>query len=345
MESVNPCFNPKTFIPSDTPLLSLGQWQMLQLYLVDAQNLRLTSAQMPYPDVLGIYVKLNKQAIDFHGTVLPRAHSLGAGLFNYGQTASKSFGAIAELMGAPSPDKNAVVELLENLKTTAASYQVDSEQVFNAIGRYISETNDDVKALDAAVKRETAKAGADRARITELQTQYSKDFTDKQIAQAKITSDRHAIDSTKYYSWIPFVGTAVAVGEIVAKEKDIQTQLKRIRADVEAMQALARQMQDLYTQIGQLTYTAKYNTHMATEINNAMTGLTLIKGAWGTIVSELADVIFNVNQASASALKDQKCLADIYLTTAADEWEQVADDAQKFTNNFYLQPMSQAVNA
>jgi len=342
MEISNPCFNPKIFTPSKKPLLSLSQWQMLQLYLVDAQNLRLTSAEMPYPDVLKIYLTLNSQAINFHGKVLPKAHSLGNKLFNYGQNASQTFGAVAQLMTDIKPNKDAIVELLDNLKTTALAYQNDSKEVFTAIDSYISQSNDDLKALDAAVLRETNKAGADKAKIIELQARYRSDFANKQAAQAKITSDQQIIKSTKYYSWFPFVGTAVAVGEIVAKENDIDTQLAIIQADIIDMQKLALQMENLQKEIGQLTYTANYNKHMAKEISNAMNGLTLIEGAWGTIVAELSDVIKNIGLASESTIKEQKCLASVFLTTAADEWQQVATDARIFANNFYLQPIKLA---
>ncbi|NQV26840.1 MAG: hypothetical protein HQ518_21020 [Rhodopirellula sp.] len=342
MGIANDCYNPNTFKPGNTSLLSLGQWQMLQLYLVDASNLNLTSAQMPYPDVLAIYKKLHCQAVAFHGNTLPQAHSMGNKLYNYGTTASLSFKAVVELMADPTPDKTAIVQLLGSLQSTAATYQADSLKIFNAISTYISDTNGDVTALQAAVKRETAKAGADQSTIEELQTQYQAKFADKQIAQSKIVSDQHAINDTKYYSWIPFVGTGVAVGEIIAKEKDIKTQLERINADVAAMQSIQGRIQGLRKEIAQLTYTAQYNTHMANEVSNAMTGLNLIKGAWGTIVSELGDVIENANLASASALKNQKCLAGVYLTTAADEWEQVASDANSFQLNFYIQPKSQA---
>lgn len=338
MDSSNPCFNPKTFLPSNTPLLSLSQWQMLQLYLVDAQNLRLTSAQMPYPNVLEIYIKLNAQAINFHGTVLPKAHSLGNNLFNYGQTASRSFGAIAQLMSETNPNKTAILELMNNLKETAVQYQSDSESIFSGISSYISETSDDVSELNEAVKQEVAKAGADQTKITNLQLQYDSSYTDMQIAQTKITSDNKAINSTKYYSWVPFVGTVIAVGEIIAKEHDISKQIARIHSDVASMQSTSQQMQLLHKDIGQLTYASKYNTHMATEINNAMGGLTLIKGAWGTITTELGDVIENIEKATSSELKNNQCLASVYLTTAANEWDQVADDAQTFADNFYLEP-------
>lgn len=340
MSNTNPCFNPKTFTPASGALLSLGQWQMLQLYLVDAQNLRLTPQQMPYQNVRDIYIQLNSQAINFHGTVLAQAQGLGNKLYNYGKTANLSFKAVAELMGQSAPNKKAILELLNNLKTTATKYQSDSETVYDGIDSFISDTQVEVTALQSAVKAEVKKIAADKSEILQLQSQYNTDFANKQAAQSKIVSDQKVINDTKYYSWVPFVGTAVAVGEIVAKEKDIKEQVDKIIADVADMQKLTAQMNALNAQVSQLIYSENYNNHMIKEINNAMSGLQLIKGAWGTIVTELGDVINNIDKSAGSALKDQKCLASIYLTTAADEWEQVGDDAETFNLNFYLQPAS-----
>ena len=66
--------------------------------------------------------------------------------------------------------------------------------------------------------------------------------------------------------------------------------------------------------------------------------MQLIEGAWKTIANELGDVIQNIQQAASSELKNQPCLAEVMLTTAASEWQDVADDAQNFTLSFYLQP-------
>lgn len=59
-------------------------------------------------------------------------------------------------------------------------------------------------------------------RIQMLHAEYNAKYADMQQAQAQIVSDNDAINSTKYYGWIPFVGTSVAVGEIIAKKNDIE---------------------------------------------------------------------------------------------------------------------------
>jgi hypothetical protein len=337
MGQTNSCYNPKTFTPGNAPLLSLGQWQMLQLYLVDAMNLPLTSTEMPYADILAIYTKLHAAAIAFHGNILPKAQTMGNQLFNYGQTASRTFNGVVQLMSDATPNKEAILQLLGNLQTTAGNYQTDATEIFTGIESFISETQQDVSDLTAAVTRETDKIGADKLQIQSLQSQYDSKYADKQQAQAQIVSDQNTIDSTKYYSWIPFVGTAVAVGEIIAKRNDIKSLLNRIDDDIGAMRGYQNDIQKVSVEIAHLTYAAKYNQHMADEINNALGGMQLIESAWKTIASEIGDVAGNIRKAAAAELKDQPCLASIMLTTAANEWQDIATDANSFTLNFYLQ--------
>lgn len=334
----NACYTPTTFRPSNTPLLSLGQWQMVQLYLADAQNLSFAAGGTSDPAVLAIYTRLKSHAINFGGSVLPTAQLLGNHLSAYGSMSRQSFGAIADLMDADLPNKAAISELLGNLKSTAQTYRTTSETIYDAVTAFIAACSQDVADLKSAAKAELAKATRDNDEITQLHLAYEAAYSDKIEAQAKILSDQKVIDDTKYYSWIPFVGTAVSVGEIIAHEHDIKEQIARINTDVAKMQALTKQMNALRADISDLTYTAQYNTSMAGEISAALGSLDLIKGAWGTIVSELDDVILNVEKATAEALKDNPCLSAVSLATAAVEWGQVADDAESFALNFYVQP-------
>lgn len=334
----NVCYTPTTFQPSNTALLSIGQWQMVQLYLADAQNLNIGAGGTTNPAVLAIYTRLKTQAIQFSGAVLPAAQLLGNHLSAYGAMSKQSFGAIADLMDADTPNKTAIAELLGNLRSTAVTYQAKSEDIFKAVSAFITESQQDVADLKAAAAAELAKAAKDNTQITQLNLDYQSAYADKIIAQSNILHDQKVIDDTKYYSWVPFVGTAVSVGEIIAHEHDIKEQIARINADVAVMQQTTAEMNALRADISELTYTAKYNTAMAQEISSALGSLDLIKGAWGTIVQELGDVIANVQNATAEALKDNPCLSAVSLATAAVEWGQVADDAESFALNFYIQP-------
>ena len=85
-----------------------------------------------------------------------------------------------------------------------------------------------------------------------------------------------------------------------------------------------------------MTYAVQYNQHMIGEIDRAMRGSELIQGAWKTIAAELGLVVQNVASATAEQLANNPCLAAISLSTAASEWADIAQDAQKFMLNFYV---------
>lgn len=336
MGIANDCYNPKALRPNDHPLMSVGQWQLLQLYLIDAMNLQ--PGSMPYTDVAKIYTALKKQAIAFHSGPLSAAQQLGNKLYNYGVAASGSFRGVVKMMDCKTPDKDGILELLSNLESQALTFQTDSNLIFTQVSDYVAATQDQVKALNDAVAREIQKIAEDKAQIEKLTNSYNSSFADKAAAQAEIVHDKKVINDTKYYSWIPFVGTAVGVGEIISKENDIKKQVDRIKADVLAMQSDQKKIQAFNQEIAQLNYTKQYNQHMASEINDTVGSLQTIEGAWKTIGSELGDIVENVKEASASELKDEPCLAAVALTTAAEEWLDVANDARAFENNFYIQP-------
>lgn len=65
-------------------------------------------------------------------------------------------------------------------------------------------------------------------------------------------------------------------------------------------------------------------------------GLDHVASAWNAIAMELEEVMRNAQLAGAAALKGQRCLAAVALTTAANEWLMVTADAELFVKGFYL---------
>ena len=331
------CYNPKIFAPENNSLLSVNQWQMLQLYLFDAINLPLTSEKMPDPDVLAIYIKLHNEAVAFNNNVLPKVQILGNQLYNYGQTASQTLNTVVQLMDDPNPNKDAVLQQLSNLQAMAINYQDSSNEIYENIYLYISNIQEAALGLNTLLKQENNNIEADNLRIQRLQGEYNSKYADMQQAQAQIVSDNNTIDNAKYYIWIPFVGTTVGVGEIIAEQEDIKHQLDRINANSQALQGIQKELQDVNTIIAHLTYANQYNQHLVEKMNNVMPRLQLIEGAWKTVASEIGDVVENVKLAAASELKNNPCLSSVELATAANEWLDAAKDADSFRSRFYIQ--------
>jgi hypothetical protein len=62
--------------------------------------------------------------------------------------------------------------------------------------------------------------------------------------------------------------------------------------------------------------------------------LQKIEGAWGTIGQELSAVLGQISNAQEP--KTIPCLAQVALTTAANEWHDIANDAHNYMTNFYI---------
>jgi hypothetical protein len=328
------CYNPKVFTPRNSSLLSLGQWQKVQLFLVDAMNLPLNSDGLAYSDVLPIYKKLHAEAVAFHDNTLPQAHLMGNDLYRYGRTANRTLSIAVQLMDAPTPNKEAIVQLLGKLQTTAETYQTGANDLFRAVDSYIALIAGEISELDAALQRETAAIAASNSpQIVSLQKQYQSKYADMQQAQAQLVRDENQNNITKSYVFRPLIGTVLRLDVV---SDDLKVQKRRIDTDIQEMQNIQRQIQGINNEIGHLIYVAQYNQHMATEMRNAMEGLKVFEGAWSTIASELGDVVENVKKAAEADLKNQPGLAGVALATAASEWQDVANDAHSFDLYFYI---------
>ena len=160
------CYNPTIFKPGNAPLLSLAQWQALQLYLVDAMNLS-AAAQMKLPaDVISIYKDLSAQAVTFHAGTLSQAQVVGNTLYRYGRDASLTFQAVVKLMDQRTPNKDAILQALGNLQQGAEKNKSLAQGVSGGIASFITATKQDSGNLELAAARETQIVSADNRFLT-----------------------------------------------------------------------------------------------------------------------------------------------------------------------------------
>ena len=80
------------------------------------------------------------------------------------------------------------------------------------------------------------------------------------------------------------------------------------------------------------------NDQLQAELAAAKPSLEHVMGAWRGIAEELGAVVENVRVASHDALRQHPCLAEIALTAATVEWNDVALDAAAFADAFYVRP-------
>jgi hypothetical protein len=331
------CYNPEVFKPNNQPLLSKGQWSMVQLFLVDAANLPLsTTGPNSFPDekAVPIFRKIHDAAAFFKSNTLPKSNELGNSLYNYGTTAHATFRALINIMDQPKPDKDTLRNLFGNLSSMAAKSQTDAGDVFNGTKAFANELTTQKPLLETVVRDEITARGGLQSQITILNNDITAQQGTIQSAQAAIVQDRKVINDTVYYSWIPLVGTIVAVAIIIARNEDIKTQLNRINGAVAKIQEDNGKLQPLNARVAQLAYAQNFNNGLITKIGDVLPVIQTIQGAWGTINSLLGNVIGHIN--TAQDPKSIGCLAAIELTTAANIWKDVAGDAHAYMQNFYV---------
>jgi hypothetical protein len=344
MTSTNPCYNPATFNPDNKPLLSKGDWSMVQLYLEDCKNLPLVVGhtppkEFPYKDSVDVFKLIHAGAATFKTVTLPAANQMANTLYNLGMQADASFEAVVNIM-AENPNKDVLKQLFGALHKTASDSQIAAKDIFKGTKKFVDMLDTQGQALTSLVNKYVDETGGLKTKIKNLKLSIQGEQTKINEAQTKIAQDNKVIHDTVYYSWIPLVGTIVALVEIIEHDKDIEKQLDIIKGAVSEIQKCNKELHKDQAQMAQLVYAESFNKHQVKLMNQTLPNLQKIEGAWGTIKTELSDIITNIDKAEGQALKKIQCLSEVYLTTAQKEWLQVANDAHDFMMNFYIKPVS-----
>ena len=342
MTTTNPCYNPGTFTPDNKPLLSKGDWSMIQLYLQNCANLPLAVGQtppkeFPYQDAVDIFKILHAGAATFQTVTLPAAHNMANTLYNLGQTSDAAFQAVINIM-AGDPDKATLQQVFGALHKTASDAQAGAKTIFDGTKTFADMLGKQGTALTTVKNKYVNEAGGLKTKIQNLNLSIEEEHTKISQAQAKIVEDKKVINDTVYYSWVPLVGTIIALVEIIEHDKDIEKQLNIIKKAVSDIQEYNTELQKDQAEMAQLNYADIFVKNQVAQMNTTLPKLQKIEGAWGTIATELGDILSNIDKAEGEALKKIQCLSAVYLTTAQKEWLQVANDAHDFMMNFYILP-------
>jgi hypothetical protein len=293
------CYNPRVFTPTPERL-SLAEWQALQRFLFHAASIDPGAFAFTYPT-----------PIDAAVPVL-RALQGDAARF------------IAEVL----PRAHAV-------GVTLADYGRDATQAFRAIIGLLDAGGQDVRAVLAPLDALQARASANAAAATSL-------FAELEAYLRRATEAASALDATVKSA--PFVNH---LANLEAQAGEIATLTEQRAASVNddshgkntwwydvQLSNLSNVPHDLeaFARIKAL------NDQLQGELALATPTLEHVMGAWSGIALELAAVSDNARLASAGTLNQQPCLAEIALTAATDEWNEVALDAAAFADAFFVKP-------
>jgi hypothetical protein len=338
-------YNPKVFTPNNKPLLDKGQWSVVQIFLNDARRLPTSEQQFPDARAIPVFNAVRTASNFFEVNTLRRANLLGNQLYNYGINAGATFRGVVQLMDQPSPNKDALRQLFGSIRDTASSCGLEASAVEGAVKDFGSELDRQGRSLKGVVDQELTDSGGLKARIEQIQNDIKLQDAAITAAQAAITADKRVINDTVYYSWIPLIGTIVAVSLIIAREQDIQAQLTRINEAVGKKRTDNTNLEPLNKRLGQLTYCQTFNGNQISQMAAMGPILATLRSAWSTMAGNLGNILDNINQADANRLKDMDVLAPVNLTTAADEWGDVARDAHSYMMNFYAKPVEEMPKA
>lgn len=343
------CYNPDSFTPDNQPLLSKGQWQQVQFYLNNCMQLPTkvgddpSKGEFPYADSVAVYKTIQASAHDFQSGALKGASAMANTLYNYGEQSKATFGAVAQLIANGSGDRVVLQKLLGSLKAATSGYQTDAQDIFSGTKTFADTIGTAKGDLTAITKKYVDQAGGLKSDIETLKVDVETQHSIITEAQSKILGDKKVINSTVYYSWIPLIGTIIALVEIITHEKDIQDQLKKIKGAVTQLSQDNIKIAKDEASIAQLVYAETFNTKQVDLIAQVLPNIQKIEGAWGTIGNELGDVLGNIDKASDPS--SIPCLQNVALATAVNEWETVANDAHDFMLNFFVQPETSMAKA
>lgn len=334
-----PCYNPSVFRPDNKPLLDVRQWREIQLFLVTASQLPLTADSYPEPRALPIFNTIHAAAGTFQSAVLPRTVALGQAIWDFGQASMDTFSSIVELMQQQGgPDKGDIAELYHELISIASEQEAEVAEMVAGTVTFSQALEQVEVPLEALVATITAELGPLQDQVTKLTLDVKTQNEIITVAQRAILDDQRVIHDTRYYAWIPIIGAIVAAAEIGTHSQDIRDQVSRIDAASAVVKSDTAALNALHETIEHLTMAQTLLTNLGTVLGEVLPAVKAISGAWNGIGGELSEVVKNIENSEASELANMKCLAQVRLTTAVNEFEIVRNDAHDFNLNFQMEP-------
>lgn len=332
------CYQPRTFTPDDKPLLSVDQWQKLQMFLETAIALPTTEDKYPDRRALPLFAAIQGSSATYKASTLPNAANVGEAIYNFSLDSQTHFAAVAALVAAPDDCRDQVLELYEDIISSASNELAGALKVSDDTKAYadvLRGLDNPLKTLVAQITVELGSLGDQYRKISaEVDVQNKK----LQDAQDAILNDRKIIHDTVYYAWIPIIGTIVAVAEIKTHNDDITAQMATIASVTSEIGVLDQQLQALSDKISHLQQAQTLLQNQTALLESVLPVVIGIAGSWNVILQGLQLVKDAVQKSDEQVMRAHPCLAEAALATAAKEYEQVAADAHHFMENFWMAP-------
>jgi hypothetical protein len=295
------CYNPRIFTPA-RERLSLGEWHALQTFLLGAAG------------------------ID------PAAFAL-----NYRSPIDPAVASLRALQADATRFISEVLPRAHAVGVTLADYGHDATRTFTAIVALLEGGGDAAAAvlshLDELKVRASANAAAGSQVLEELQTYLR-----------KATTTASALDAV-----VRGAPVTAQIGSLELQAAQIATLTQQRAASVNDdshgkntwwYDTQLSNLSNVPHDLGVFTALRALNDKLQAQLATATPSLEHVAGAWIAIAQELGTVVENARRAGDDALRQHECLAEIALTVATDEWNEVALDAASFAEAFYVKPAS-----
>ncbi|OYD88071.1 hypothetical protein CDG77_25750 [Nostoc sp. 'Peltigera membranacea cyanobiont' 213] len=333
-------FTPDTFKENNKPLLTPADWHLIQLSLNDFINLPITKDKMPYETVLSIYQELHESAVSFHDRTLPKSYNLAGDLYGYGKQAQVYFQTVVKLLDADTPHWDSIQNLLGKLRDTTTNYRGNAKDVYDQTKDYGEHIASQQNPLKDAVKAENEIIYANGGEVKQLNNDIQGEKDKIDAAQTTILKDQQDIKNIVYYAWVWPIGSIVAITISIDRKTDIRQQQGIINQSLAVIHDKTVKIETINRNTAQMTTTVKTNRNLQQDISSTLPLITKIQDAWNTIYVELDKAITNIN--TDSDTKPDVVVTTANLTTAVNEWHDVANDAHDYMMNFHIVGIEQA---
>lgn len=339
------CFKADAFKPDDKPLLSKAAWQKMQLGLNDLvalyPSIQANDGAMKFfpAGTLHLLQELHDQAAAFRDKVLPQARTVAGTLYDYANSANSHFSALAnalEHISSADSQLEVIKGLLGSLEATPEKAKPQVDALVKELSDFNQYLGTAVPELTTAIKEVKLKIQGNQGDITIQRKDIDSQATIIKAAQSAILSDKHTIKTSLKYIWVMPIGTIVALAKDITAEKDISAQAEIIaQASEKIGQDMEKISQDVLT-IVQLDYAEASFKQALADIDEVRDSVGKMTGAWTLIQADLNGVLTNLTKKTAAEAVKDPCTEAANLSTAAKEWDDMANETQDFLLTFAM---------
>lgn len=350
--------NPRELLPKDNNpfLMSKPEFIAVQNYVESGITLPSTEKEMTsilgiksedvnkFKDLLDAYTNVHQHCYNFKTVTFPMTVNLAADISHYGTKAPIYYEYINQIINDYISGKmknefavKKLVAIVNLLKNTATQYQENCKSAENHIKDFINETEADQKVINPLFKSYKEKIGSTDGEIDKLLKEIEADRREIEQLENEYNHNVIVAATTPTYAWIFPIGFIPAV-VVAGVYGDRAT--KTLNKIHEYQNKLAKAQGDLRRDHNMLVYTNIATTSISgliDKLNAALPVLQKMNGIWGALVADLSNILNIIGDIS----NVEWIIKDISIEEAIFQWKKVADIADNYRVNAYVEQVTE----